>query len=85
MDNNSPATPTEAEDLAKKAVSAYLDSCRLSDPAQISNYLMKLVSVAGVLMAHSEGSEAAVTRLVGTAQFIQKSMPKTASSIHTVQ
>lgn len=36
------ATPNEAEELAKTAVTNYLNSCRISDKNQISNYLMNL-------------------------------------------
>lgn len=49
--DNKPATPAEDEELAKKAVVQYLTACRMTDRAQIGNYLMKLRSVAGVTMA----------------------------------
>ena len=52
-------TPQQAEELAKKAVADYLNACKLQDASQIGNVLMKLCSVAGVLMAQAEGSEAA--------------------------
>lgn len=80
-----PATPAEAEDLAKKAVADYLNACRISDPAQVGNYLMKLASVAGVLMANAEGSAAAYERLVGTAQFVRNNMPATPAQLRPVQ
>lgn len=79
------ATPTEAEELAKKAVGDYLTACRMSDPAQIGNYLMKLVSVAGVLMANAEGSVEAALRLEGTAKFILKAMPKKPAKLERIQ
>lgn len=70
-----PASPAEAEELAKKAVSDYLNACRMDSPENIGNYLMKLCSVAGVVMANAEGAEAAFARLEGTAAFILKTMP----------
>lgn len=79
-----PATPDEAEQLAKDAVASYLRQCRMTDGAQIANYLMKLTSVAGVLMAAGCGSEEAAQRLEGTAAFIRKSMPKRPGSIHPI-
>lgn len=80
-----PATPDEAEALAKKAVCDYLTACRMTDHEQIGNYLMKLCSVAGVLMANVEGSQAAADRLTGTAAFVFKTMPKKPASLHKVQ
>lgn len=80
-----PATPAEAETLAKKAVGDYLTACRMTDREQIGNYLMKLVSVAGVVMANAEGSEVAADRLSGTAAFIFKSMPKKPANLRPMQ
>jgi hypothetical protein len=80
-----PATPSEAEELAKKLVSTYLDACQMTDINQIGNYLMKLCSVAGVVMAQAEGSEKAPDRLCATAAFVFKAMPKTPSTLHPVQ
>jgi len=73
-----PATPAEAEELAKKAVGDYLTACRMNarNPEIIGNYLMKLASVTGVMMAHAEGSRVAAKRLVGTARFVVNTMPK---------
>lgn len=61
-----PATPAEAEELAKKAVGDYLTACRMksADPVAMSNYLMKLASVTGVLMANAEGADSAFDRLL---------------------
>ena len=85
MTNDKPADPAEAEELAKKAVSDYLTACRMTDRDQIGNYLMKLCSVAGVVMASAEGSEAAADRLAGTAAFIFKTMPKHRANLRPVQ
>lgn len=83
--NSFPASPAEAEELAKKAVGDYLTACRMTDREQIGNYLMKLASVAGVLMAHAEGSAEAALRLEGTARFLLKTMPKKRSTLNKVQ
>jgi hypothetical protein len=80
-----PATPAEAEELAKKVVGEYLTACRMTDRDQIGNYLMKLCSVAGVLMANAEGASSAVERLIGTAAFVGKTMPKNPAALHKVQ
>ncbi len=82
-----PATPAEAEELAKKAVGDYLTACRLAsaDPESIGNYLMKLASVTGCLMANAEGSEVAFDRLLGTAQFVLQKMPKKPAALRPVQ
>lgn len=51
-------TQQQAEELAKKAVADYLTACNMQSPNQIGNLLMKLCSVAGVMMANAEGSSA---------------------------
>ena len=88
MPNTKPATPAEAEALASKAVGDYLTACRIDgadDREAMGNYLMKLASVVGCVMAHAEGSETAFDRLLGTAQFVLKNMPKKASKVRPVQ
>jgi hypothetical protein len=80
-----PLTPNEAEKLAAKIVSQYLNDCHISDRSQIGNYLMKLVSVAGVVMAQAEGSADAVARLQGTAEFVRKTMPTVPAQLRPVQ
>jgi hypothetical protein len=83
----SSASPAEAEELAKKMVGGYLTACRLAsaDPVAIGNYLMKLCSVAGVLMANAEGADTAFDRLLGTAQFVLKTMPKKPATLRPIQ
>lgn len=73
--------------MAKKAVGDYLTACRLAgpDPVAIGNYLMKLASVTGALMAQAEGSEVAADRLMGTAAFVFKTMPRKPSTLRPVQ
>ncbi len=80
-----PAGPDEAEALAARAVGDYLNACRMDDPAQIADRLMKLVSVAGVMMAQANGADDAFDRLLGTAQFVLETMPKQPAKLHKVQ
>ena len=80
-----PATPAEAEELAKKAVGDYLTACGMTDLAQIGNYLMKLASVTGCLMANAEGADIAFDRLLGTAQFVLRTMPKKPATLRPIQ
>lgn len=80
-----PATPAEAEELAKKAVGDYLTACRMTDRDQIGNYLMKLASVTGVLMASAEGSQVAHDRLIGTAKFVRKNMSARPAALRPMQ
>ena len=80
-----PATPAEAEELAKKAVGDYLTACRMTDAANLANYLMKLASVTGVMMANAEGSSMAAARLMGTAQFVAQNMPDKPATLRPVQ
>lgn len=78
-------TPERAEELAKKAVGDYLNACDLHDRSQMGDALMKLASVAGVMMANAEGSERAFDRLLGTAQFVLKTMPKAPAGLGPMQ
>lgn len=78
-------TPQKAEELAKKAVADYLNACNLQDADQIGDVLMKLCSVAGVLMANAEGNAKAADRLQGTALFILHNMPANPATLRTVQ
>jgi hypothetical protein len=85
--SNKPATPAEAEELAKKAVGDYLTACGMQsiDPEAVGNYLMKLASVTGVMMANAEGSDIAFQRLYGTAAFVAKTMPKKPATLRPIQ
>ena len=81
-------TQQRAEELAKKAVADYLNACQLQDAddrEHMGNVLMKLASVVGVMMANTEGSVVAFERLLGTAQFIAKTMPEKPAKVRTVQ
>jgi hypothetical protein len=78
-------TPQQAEELAKKAVQDYLNACKLKDQSQIGDVLMKLCSVAGVVMAQAEGSHVAGLRLIGTANFIQQNMPEQPAKLRPIQ
>lgn len=84
---SAPATPAEAEELAKKAVGDYLTACRMAsaDPEAMGNYLMKLASVTGVMMANAEGSIVAYQRLYGTAIFVAQNMPQAPATLRPVQ
>lgn len=84
-DPHIPATPDEAENFARQIVGEYLNKCRIADRSQIGNYLMKLVSVASVLMANAEGSPMAAARLMGTAEWVQQTMPVKAARLEKLQ
>lgn len=83
--SEAPATQIEAEEFAKQAVQQYLNACRMSNRDQMGNYLMKLCSVAGVVMAHAEGSEDAAQRLEATAAFIRRKMPAAPARMEPLQ
>lgn len=84
-DPKSAATAAEAEKIAVRMVGEYLTACRMTERAQIGNYLMKLCSVSGVVMAQAEGAERAGQRLDSTAAFIRKTMPASPARLETVQ
>ena len=80
-----PATQAEAEKLAEKAVSEYLNACRMMDATNLANYLMKLASVTGCVMANAVGADEAFDRLLGTAQFVLKTTPKKPATLRPIQ
>lgn len=63
-------TPKEAEILAQQAIQNYLNACCLQTATDAGNALMKLCSVAGLVMCATVGQEEAVARLEGTAAYI---------------
>ena len=67
-------TQAEAEELAKKVIQLYLDECGLITQKDAGNALMKLCSVAGVMMVATVGYDDAVSRMKGTASFIETKM-----------
>lgn len=67
-------TSQEAEQLAQKCIQDYLNACGLITVEDAGNALMKLCSVAGVMMVATVGRADAVARLEGTASYIAKSM-----------
>lgn len=89
MADQKPLTQAEAEKMAAKLCGDYLAACHMTagptEREQIGNYLMKLASVAGVLMAQAEGSEVAFDRLLGTAQFILNNMPRKPARLERMQ
>ena len=85
MTNIHPTTQEETEVLARETVQRFLNDCRLTHRDQIADRLMKLCSVAGVVMAQAEGSAGAAARLIATGEFILNSMPAKASKLETLQ
>ncbi|BDA14075.1 hypothetical protein KAM339_026160 [Aeromonas caviae] len=67
-------TQQEAEELAKKHLQEYLNECKLDTTSDAGNALMKLMSVAGVIMVATVGYEDAVQRMYGTTKFIENKM-----------
>lgn len=63
---------SQAEALSVAALHKYIGDCQTQTPTDVCNALMKMVSVAGVLMWKTQGRMDAVARLQGTAAFISK-------------
>ena len=61
----------EAERLATTMADRYLAECEAASPTDRANALMKLISVAGVMIARERGSNEAADRLEGTARFVR--------------
>lgn len=67
-------TQQEAESLAQKLIQDYLNACKLDTTQDAGNALMKLCSVAGVMMVATVGYQEAVDRMESTASFIAVTM-----------
>lgn len=80
-----PADQAETEILATQAVQQFLNACRLTHRDQIADRLMKLCSVAGVVMAQANGAVDASERLHGTADFVLKEMPAAPAKLGALQ
>lgn len=65
-------TAAEAEVMARAAMSGYVAACGCDTLEDVSNVLMKLVSMCGLGMCAAGGREDAVARLQGTAAYIAK-------------
>lgn len=76
-------TSDQAEELAKKHVQDYLDSCGCRSVEDAGNVLLKLLSVTAVSIAATKGKDVAMDMLVGTMGFISKQKGTwTHASIH---
>lgn len=64
----------KAEEMAKQLIQQYLNDCQLDATQDAGKALMKLMSVAGVLMVATVGYDEAVDRMYSTAAFIEKKM-----------
>jgi hypothetical protein len=60
----------EAEDLAGKLVAEYITACDCKSRQDVANVLMKLCSLAGLVMAAGVGAGDAAGRLEATAQYV---------------
>ena len=67
-------TQEDAENLARKHVTDYVNSCNCDTNEDAANVLMKLLSVCGVSMVALVGYSDAVDRMQGTTDFIAEKL-----------
>lgn len=67
-------TQEQAEEMAKDFIEKYLNACQLETNQDGAKALMKLMSVAGVVMVATVGYDEAVDRMYSTAAFIEKKL-----------
>lgn len=72
---STPATPDEAEELARVLLKSYLIGCR-ADMPNVMNYLIKLCGVAGYGMANVEGPERAALHLHAMAEYVRENFAR---------
>lgn len=78
-------TPAEAEALANTTIEQYVNACGCNSTTDVANVLMKLASMCGLGMAAVVGRDESVSRLIGTAQYIERSQPAAPWKVGTVQ
>jgi hypothetical protein len=64
-------TPHEADGLAKRMVTEYINTCECDTEQDVANVLMKLSSMCGMTMCAVVGHEEAFARMDGTAKYIK--------------
>lgn len=65
-------SPDQAEVMAGAIITQYVNDCGCATQEDVANVLMKLASMCGLGMSAVVGREDAVQRLLGTAQWVQK-------------
>lgn len=65
-------TQEQAEELAKKHIQDYVNSCGCVTVEDAGNVLLKILSVTAVSISAICGRDTAVNMLMGTAGFIEK-------------
>lgn len=65
-------TPQQAEQLAKRTVTDYVNQCGCRDTQDAANALMKLASMCGLAMCATVGQQEAVARMQGTLEHVKK-------------
>lgn len=65
-------TQEQAEELAKKHVQEYVNSCGCVTVEDAGNVLLKMLSVTAVSISAMRGKDTAVSMLLGTAGFIER-------------
>ncbi len=65
-------TPAEAEQLANKTITEYVNACRCDTTEDAANALMKLASMCGLAMCAVAGQKDAVDRMQGTTNYIAR-------------
>lgn len=63
---------SEAEELAGKLVAEYITACGCKSRQDVANVLMKLCSLAGLVMSASVGAQETADRFTATADYVDK-------------
>lgn len=64
--------PADAEKLATQKIQEYVNACGCMTVDDVGNVLMKLLSTTGQALVATQGQDAAVAMLEGTAQHLAK-------------
>ncbi|MFA7945217.1 hypothetical protein ACEK06_22615 [Pseudomonas brenneri] len=70
-----------AEQMCKKLVEAYINACKPRDLDDVFNVTVKLISMAGMALAATHGSESAVTAIKAVSTYVGENAHRSRAEI----
>lgn len=74
-------TQETAEQMCKKLVEVYINACKPRDMDDVHNVTVKLISMAGMALAATHGSEVAVTSIKAVAIYVGENAHRSRAEI----
>ena len=74
-------TQETAEQMCKKLVEGYINACKPRDMDDVFNVTVKLISMAGMALSATHGSESAVTAIKAVATYVSENAHRSRAEI----